>query len=279
MEDNNAVQPGGFIYSLPSPAPSNLSTTSTNSSLPHPRARPLRPGSEKEDTTRRYIDQALLSIARRYMRKFQPPEADKIVGYTSMSDVARDLSSVVDVLWISGTRMSTPVTLMIFKISNIETASLQVPYLLNIALKVTEYITAFDPAPPATFRLLKKLDHAFSSLMKGEDSLTGDILPGFEGGKSAGMTKTDMVRCKSLVEASRIIIVEHMTKPPEQPKAEDDEDTVMESETDAEGNKKFPEPDEQLEMNVARVYEMSVVCLNENLESGGFTIGVATGSR
>lgn len=115
--------------------------------------------------------------------------------------------------------------------------------------------------------------------MKGEDSLTGDILPGFEGGKGAGMTKTDMVRCKSLVEATRILIVEHMTKPHEQSKPEDDEDDIMESETDIEGNKKFPEPDEQMEMDVARVYEMSIVCLNEKLDSGGFTIGVATGSR
>ncbi|CAG8953302.1 hypothetical protein HYFRA_00003509 [Hymenoscyphus fraxineus] len=260
MEDGASIQPGGFLHSLPSPAPSNISTTST-SSLPHPRARPLRPGSEKEDATRRYIDNVLMKIARRYAKKFLPPEGDELVGYTSMSDVARDLSSVVDVLWISGT------------------PSLQIPYLLNVALKVTEYITAFDPAPPATFKLLKKLDHAFSSLMKGEDSLTGDLLPGFEGGRSAGMTKTDMVRCKSLVEATRILIVEHMTKPPEQPNPENDEDVVMESETDAEGNKRFPEPDEQLEMDVARVYEMSIVCLNEKLDSGGFTIGVATGSR
>lgn len=110
MEDGASIQPGGFIHSLPSPAPSGLSTTSTTSSLPHPRARPLKPGSEKEDNTRRYIDKTLLSIARRYTKKFQPPEGDGLVGYTSMSDVARDLSAVVDVLWISGTRMITPLS-------------------------------------------------------------------------------------------------------------------------------------------------------------------------
>src|ERR1700712_5983959 len=47
-------------------------------------------------------------------------------------------------------------------------ASLQIPYLLNVALVVTTYITAFPFSPKGTFAVLGKLDHAFSSLLKGE---------------------------------------------------------------------------------------------------------------
>jgi hypothetical protein len=71
-------------------------------------------------------------------------------------------------------------------------ASLQIPYLLNIAGSVNTYLPAFPPSPKATFGLLRKMDHAFSSLLKGEDNDTGEILPGFEGGMRGGMSKTDV---------------------------------------------------------------------------------------
>jgi hypothetical protein len=104
--DNNTVEPGGFIPSLPSPAPSNISSSSTASNLPHPRAHPLRAGSAKEDAARRYVESRLLHISRRYTKKFQPPdETEDVHGYESMSEVAKDLGEVVDVLWLSGTRM------------------------------------------------------------------------------------------------------------------------------------------------------------------------------
>jgi len=105
--DNSTVKSGGFFPpSLPSPAPSNVSTSSTTSSLPHPRAHPLRAGSAKEDAARRYVESRLLHVSRRYTKKFQPEdEAGEVHGYESMSEVARDLGEVVDVLWLSGTRM------------------------------------------------------------------------------------------------------------------------------------------------------------------------------
>ena len=62
--------------------------------------------------------------------------------------------------------------------------------------------------------LLRKLDHAFASLLKGEDSVSGETLPGLENGRHSkgAMSRTDMVRCKSLVEATRVQIVEVMSK-------------------------------------------------------------------
>jgi hypothetical protein len=100
-------QAGGFIpQSLPSPAPSSSSNTSRQgSSLPHPRSKSLQPGSNKEDMVRRYVEERLQNTSRRYVKKFGNPEVgDDVVGYTSFSEVCKDLDSVVNVLWLSGTR-------------------------------------------------------------------------------------------------------------------------------------------------------------------------------
>lgn len=98
---------GGFLPpSIPSPAPSNFSSSPSPSNLPHPRSHPLRAGSAKEAAARRYVEGKLLHISRRYTKKFQPPvEGEDVHGYESMADVCNDLSEVVDVLWLSGTRM------------------------------------------------------------------------------------------------------------------------------------------------------------------------------
>ena len=104
-------EPGGFLHpAIPSPAPSNYSSSSTTSNLPHPRANPLRPGSSKEDAARRYVEARLLIVSRRYAKKFQPmEEGDEVKGYVSMSEVAKDLGDIIDVVWLSGTRMSCPI--------------------------------------------------------------------------------------------------------------------------------------------------------------------------
>jgi len=106
-------EPGGFLpQSLPSPAPSNISHSSTTSNLPHPRSNPLRPGSAKEDAARRYIEGRLLHVSRRYAKKHMShEEGETVYGYTSMTEVSKDLGEVVDVLWLSGTRMFAPAPL------------------------------------------------------------------------------------------------------------------------------------------------------------------------
>lgn len=106
MTSNFSPGPGGFIPpgGLPSPAPSSSSTRSV-SGLPHPRAKSLRPGSSKEDMVRRYVEERLLEISRRYVKKFGNPEpGDTVVGYKTFGEVCRDLDGVVNVLWLSGTR-------------------------------------------------------------------------------------------------------------------------------------------------------------------------------
>ncbi len=136
---------------------------------------------------------------------------------------------------------------------------------MNIAGSVNTYLPAFPPSPKSTFGLLRKLDHAFSSLLKGEDSDTGEILPGFERGMRAGMSKTDMVRCKGLVEATRVLVVDVMNKEPEM--EEDVEGSTVE--TDLEEDTGMDAHEQKFEMDVARVYEQTIVQLGERLDGNG----------
>lgn len=99
--------PGGFIRSqggLASPAPSSASSRAA-SSLPRPRNNALRPGSNKEDMVRRYVEDRLLYISRRYVKKFGNPDpGDEVVGFKSFGEVCKELDGIVNVLWKSGTR-------------------------------------------------------------------------------------------------------------------------------------------------------------------------------
>jgi hypothetical protein len=133
---------------------------------------------------------------------------------------------------------------------------------MNIALSVTTYLPAFPPSPKASFTLLRKLDHAFASLLKGEDSITGEILPGFSGGKKAGMSKTDMVRCKSLVEATRVSIVDIMSQDPEPDQGIEESDMETEGEDSSAWDSM---EDDKYQMDVARVYEQTITQLGELL--------------
>lgn len=276
MDEITNDEPGGFITAtLPSPAPSNSTRSSTTSNLPHPRSHPLRAGSAKEETARRYVEGRLLHISRRYTKKFQLADpAEDVHGYESMNEAAKDLGEVVDVLWLSGTRMS-PFPLCKFVITRMYpvVASLQIPYLLNVALSVTTYLPSFPPAPVATFKLLGKLDHAFASLLKGEDNLTGEILPGFERGKRAGMSGTDMVRCKSLVEATRVLVVEVMSSGAEIDR--DDEESGMDTDMMSTDRESTWDADEDVyDMDVARVYEATITQLGGVLETrSGYDAG------
>ncbi|GAP83251.1 putative meiotic recombination protein DMC1 [Rosellinia necatrix] len=190
-----ASGPGGFLpsqTSLPSPAPST-SSSRVAALLPHPRSKPLIPGSRKEDYARDYVARRLLHISRRYVKKFGIPDpADEVTGYESIEEACHDLDEVVDVLWFSGT------------------PSLQVPYLLNVALALNTYLPSFPPAPRPTFALLRKMDHCFASLLVGYDVKTKIPLPGFssavDNSTKLRFSRTDMVRCKSLADETRMLV-------------------------------------------------------------------------
>lgn len=136
----------------------------------------------------------------------------------------------------------------------------------------------------ATFAILRKLDHCFASLLAGEDIETGEPLPGFENGPRSGLGTTDMVRCRSIVEQTRVLIVDVMNK---EPGAEDDDDsnetgerTATEAESGPEGpggssRPVWDEDEERLYMDVARVYENTLVKLGERLGGSMETVQIS----
>ncbi|ROV87180.1 hypothetical protein VMCG_10653 [Cytospora schulzeri] len=277
--NNNAQGPGGFLppqQTLPSPAPSGHSSSSA-SGLPRPRSHPLRAGSAKEEKIRTYVDGQLMYIQRRYVKKFQARKpGDDVAGYKSVGELCRDLEALLNIIWLSGT------------------PALQIPYLLNITNEFTEWVTKFPPQPEPLFSILRKLDYCFASLLAGQDIDTKETLPGFENGVRGVMTKTDMVRCKSIVEQTRVVVTEIMTKQPQEEADEDmgddeddnddDDDTeqeITELESEAEAtdsaaessgfmDPNWEDPDDDMYMDVARVYERTLVQLGEVMDQTPF---------
>ena len=162
-----------------------------------------------------------------------------------------------------------------------DTASLQTPYMLTIALTTCSCLPSFPFQPRPSFRLLHKLDLAFCSLLQGSNAETGEVLPGFEGGRGK-LSTTEKVRMRGLVERTRVVVVEVAAKGESVAGAgsvaqtdtedgftthddnDDDEDDAMD-ERQVEGNHG------RWEMEVARVYERTIVELGMSLDaSGGF---------
>ncbi len=302
-------QPGGFFSTnntAPfSPPPSSVSSSLANSTLPHPRARPLRLGSSKESGFINYVDRGILNVNRRFTKKFSGGEGgdggvekdgcggkengvgggkDKEVkGYVSFREVGRDLEGLVDVVWVSGTRMSTLYTNnhSIGEVGKtcanyilLCSASLQIPYLLSLALITTNFLPAFPPVPRTMFRLLRKLDFAFASLLQGRDVDTGDSLPGFENG-AGRVSTTEKVRMKGLVERTRVTVVEVMRDGEAEEEEEEEQETENEEMDDLDVNDWFEvQGMDRWEMEIARVYDRTLVELGETMAGEGGSGGL-----
>ena len=114
METNSSLnEPGGFLHPwLPSPPVStNISPSLEPPHLPQTRSQPLRSGSGKETSVIYYLDDKLLTISRRYEKRVQVVSEtglkaeDEVQGYRKFDEAAIDLEAVIDVVWITGTRM------------------------------------------------------------------------------------------------------------------------------------------------------------------------------
>jgi hypothetical protein len=270
MDSSPRTLPGGFLSPPPSPVTSSLAHGA--SSLPHPRNSPLRPGGSKESTFIRHVDTQLLHIQRRFAKRTTLSHAGlsdegreladdwgDVKGYKSMKEACKDISALASVVWISGT------------------PSLQIPYLLNLGLLLSSVIASMPPSPRALFRLLGKLDRAFASLLQGRDVETGEGLPGFAGGR--GISGTEKVRVRSLVERTRVSVMEAFKR------GEFEEDVEMEGdEMDIddglviEGDGMDEDEDEESwDMQLAKVYDRTVVELGDSLEEP--SIGIITEGR
>ncbi|KAG9598108.1 hypothetical protein KCU77_g11550, partial [Aureobasidium melanogenum] len=288
---------GGFVPL--SPPPSSVASSNIPNSLPQPRRTPLKPGGTKESKLIRYVDQQLLHIQRRFAKRDpslgrggvremdeegrlieqlndpatekrlqQSDEWNDVQGYSSFGEAAKDVDELVAVIWISGT------------------PALQVPYLINLALLVNSMIPAFPLAPRPLFRLLGKLDHAFASLIVGRDVATDETLPGFNTGR--GVSGTEKVRIKSLVERTRVCVVEVVNKgefdededdrEPSPEDADADGDLILDDDEPEDINVDDVEDDDDWHMQISRVYDKTMVELGDSME-GGPPIGIITETR
>jgi hypothetical protein len=96
---------------IPTPPASSVAPSQHASALPQPRRHPLKPGGPKESELIRYLDHGVNKIQksvdnRTTNRKTKPVLGDE-EGYGAFADVARDLDALVDVVWVSGSRMLT----------------------------------------------------------------------------------------------------------------------------------------------------------------------------
>lgn len=128
--------------------------------------------------------------------------------------------------------------------------------------------------------MLRKMDHALASLLVGKDVASGETLPGLEE-EGSGMSRTDMVRCKNIVEQTRVVVVEVMGREGE---VEDEGSVATETEDDATtdgGDTQMGWDEEESDlhnMDVAKVYENTIVRLDEALNRGtAYDVGASSG--
>lgn len=265
--------PGGFLLSPPASSVTS-SVAQGASSLPHPRTHPLKAGGSKESTFIRYVDSQLLHIQRRFAKRTtlshaglsdegrdQADDWGDVKGYASMKEACTDISHLASVVWVSGT------------------PSLQIPYLLHLGLLLSSVVASMPPSPRALFRVLGKMDRAFASLLQGRDVETGEALPGLTGGR--GISGTEKVRVRSLVERTRVSVMEAFKRGEfEEDVVEDEEGLETDEELVLEGGGMEDDEDEDEEswdMQLAKVYDRTVVELGDSLEAP--SIGILTEGR
>ncbi|KAL8713191.1 MAG: hypothetical protein Q9220_002712, partial [cf. Caloplaca sp. 1 TL-2023] len=150
-----------------------------------------------------------------------------------------------------------------------------ITFLLTIALTVATSLPSFPFTPRPTFQILQKLDLAFASLLKGVNVETGEALPGFGGGRGK-ISTTEKVRMRGIIERTRIVVVDVAGKDgsvagtarnyASQTDTEDDfnmtEDTDMDDLENESSHRRW-------EMDIARVYEKTIVELGLALDTSG----------
>lgn len=134
---------------------------------------------------------------------------------------------------------------------------------------VQQYLPGFRPSPRATFRLLNKLDLAFASLLQGRHVETGEPLPGFERGTV--VSATEKVRMKSIVDQTRVCVVDVIGNSDGVDGEDDDE---MEDEMDQDDIEEDVESVDDHEMGIAKVYDKTISELGDTI--GGTPIGIIT---
>jgi hypothetical protein len=192
-----------------------------------------------------------MATQRRFAKRmFRDEDAGDVKGYHSFKEVARDIDALVELVWVSGT------------------PNIQIPYLLNLALMVADFLPELPQSPRSTFHLLEKFDHAFASLLNGKDMDTGDALPGFEHGKT--VSTTEKVRIQGVVERTRLAVVKLLSGG--DPGQEADGDEPMDTDDDDEDDSMEGAEDDLWELDIGKVYERTIGELGDEL--AGPPIGI-----
>jgi hypothetical protein len=90
---------------MPTPPASSVAPSSVTSPLPRPRRHPLKPGSPKESELIRYLDRGLNNVQQRVDNRRQTTKVD-LPGYQHFGEVEKDIEALIDVVWVSGSRMA-----------------------------------------------------------------------------------------------------------------------------------------------------------------------------
>ena len=160
--------------------------------------------------------------------------------------------------------------------------------MISLAVLVNSSLPDYPFSPRSTFRLLRKLDSVFASLLLGEDAESGAPLPGFETRRNV-VSMTEKVRIKSIAETCRMVVMEV--------RGRDEEEEDEEEEEGGDGGSASDEDDEEMvdvlgagsglsangngnemdyretpgrwEMEAARVYERTIQLLGDELGKQG----------
>jgi hypothetical protein len=126
-----------------------------------------------------------------------------------------------------------------------------------------EFMGAFPPSPVIALTLLTKLDLAFASLLTGLNAETGQPLPGFE--KERGVSMTEKVRMRSIVESSKLVAVKFMGADYRMGYnlTDDDDDDL----TDTEWEPATPSVVSDIDMRIAKVYQRTIELLSNELDT------------
>ena len=178
------------------------------------------------------------------------------------------------------------------KLNTVTKATLQIPYTISLAVLANSSLPDYPFAPRPTFRLLRKLDAVFASLLLGEDvdAGTSSPLPGFETRRNV-VSMTEKVRIKSIAEACRMVVMEVRGRGDDDDinydddggggdggggagdtTDTDDEDMIDVFGVSAEEDREMPG---RWEMEAARVYERTIQILGDELgRQGEFGVDV-----
>jgi hypothetical protein len=106
----------GLADNLPTPPASSTAPSQHTPPLPQPRKHPLKPGGLKESELIRYLDHGVNQIQKRVDNRMtnrkMEPALGEAAGYCAFWEAAKDLDGLVDVVWVSGSRMENLVLLV-----------------------------------------------------------------------------------------------------------------------------------------------------------------------